>query len=109
MESFFEVYFNLLDPVGVEERSQYNRRVEEDAIGLEINYMGSLLVTDVEDFHRRMGKEPSDVSAELVAIAGMLHPVPFHSEPVMFCLVQNMKLHMYCMQYTQLMQYMQYT
>lgn len=85
VEALFEDYFNLLDPVGVEERIQYNRRVEEDAIGLEINYMGYLLVTDVEDFHRRMEKEPSDVSAELVAIAGTLHscPVPLQASHVL--------------------------
>ena len=40
VETVFEDYFDLLDPVGVEERIQHNRRVEEDAIGLEINYMG---------------------------------------------------------------------
>ena len=42
-------------------------------------------MTDVEDFHRRMEKEPSDVSAELIAIAGTLHscPVPLRASHVL--------------------------
>ena len=74
-EDFFEDYFDLLDPVGAEENIQCNRRAEENAIGMEINYMGHLLVNDVEQFRSLVWGGPAHLVNDLVGIADTLELV----------------------------------
>jgi hypothetical protein len=83
---FLEDYYMLLDPDGVAETLAENKLVEGRLCNIEVNYLGHLLVGDPNGFCKRLEEEPSDVSAELIEIAGVRpassgsHRIMSHSE-----------------------------
>ena len=68
-----EDYFDLLDPTGTEERTQYNRRIEEEFQGIETSYMGHLLMNDVAHFRSLVQAGPANVVNELLEVADSMN------------------------------------
>jgi hypothetical protein len=73
VEAFFEDYFDLLDPIGTEKRTQCNRRVEEEFLGIETSYMGHLLMNDVAQFRSLVQAGAENVVNELLEIADSMN------------------------------------
>ena len=69
MEAFLEDYDDLMDPVGIDEKIQYNRHVEDDFLRTETSYMGHLLVNDVNKFRSLVRAGPEKLVKELFKVA----------------------------------------
>ena len=70
-----EDYYDRLDPVGVAERHQENKMIENQLCEVEVNYLGHLLVGNAPAFcDHVMANGPPEVTAQLVAVANSLSP-----------------------------------